>query len=200
MGKLADAKQAELDEARARIAELEAESETDSVADTALDEYKKLVRRVAIRVAKEQSWCDDGLNKVLEELFLPKKQTFRVPVEVTAKRRVSVLIDDAVTQEEADARVREGWDGQRLTREQLGGGFTYLEHEVLEPGASDPDVPLIGTPTGQLSGEWYSPNSYRWCGNRDGGNGYTCSRPRDHAGSTHVASTSYEVVDIWEGV
>lgn len=36
-------------------------------------EYKDLVRTVAIREARDNNWCDEGLNEVLEELSLDPK-------------------------------------------------------------------------------------------------------------------------------
>ena len=48
-----------------------------------LEEFRTKVREVAIRVAEEMDWCNDGLNEVLEELGLPKLVTqWRVTVEV----------------------------------------------------------------------------------------------------------------------
>lgn len=45
--------------------------------------FKTQVRDTAIRVAEEQGWCDDGLNRVLDELGLDRKTNPRVEVMVT---------------------------------------------------------------------------------------------------------------------
>lgn len=58
-----------------------------------LERYKTKVREVAIRVADEQSWCDQGLNDVLEELGLePNLHTYRVTVRVVLHQEVTVEI------------------------------------------------------------------------------------------------------------
>lgn len=59
-------------------------------------DFQKLVRDTAIRVAEEQSWCDQGLNEVLEELGLePKNKTYRVTVRVFAYQDVETEISAA---------------------------------------------------------------------------------------------------------
>ncbi len=55
---------------------------------TELNEFKTLVRDVAIRVAAEQGWCDDGLNAVLEELGLEPKTPPRKRITYTLEVQV----------------------------------------------------------------------------------------------------------------
>lgn len=67
-----DARTAEVGEQRVRANDL----------NTSLIAFQQQVREVAIRVADEQSWCDDGLNEVLEELGLDKKEPPEYDIEV----------------------------------------------------------------------------------------------------------------------
>ena len=63
--------------------------------------FKTQVRVVAIRVADEQNWCDSGLNEVLEELGLPRKQgEYRARVTVT----FDLLIKNDTEPDEYDVR------------------------------------------------------------------------------------------------
>lgn len=51
---------------------------------TKLESFQAQVREVAIRVAKENDWCADGLNDVLRELNLPTyKPKWRVELTIT---------------------------------------------------------------------------------------------------------------------
>lgn len=88
----------------------------------ALDTFRAEVRTVAIRVAEEQGWCDEGLNDVLAELGMePKETEWEVEVEVTARQTVTVRVtakDEAEAQEkivdgEVDVETdRSNWEWQ----------------------------------------------------------------------------------------
>lgn len=55
--------------------------------------YRDRVREEAIRVAKENGWCNEGLNMTLENLDLePVTQTYRVIVRVHAYQDVELDI------------------------------------------------------------------------------------------------------------
>jgi hypothetical protein len=73
----------------------------------ALERFRTEVRDTAIRVAGENSWCDQGLNEVLSELGLdPKTTEWTVEVAVVAMQTVSVTIT-AGSESEAEERVIE---------------------------------------------------------------------------------------------
>ena len=55
--------------------------------------FRRQVREVAIRVAKEMSWCNDGLNEVLDELGLVN-YTPRYAVNMVFRVQVIVESDD----------------------------------------------------------------------------------------------------------
>lgn len=58
-----------------------------------LDAFRAQVREEAIRVAESQGWCDEGLNRTLENLGLdPVTKEWLVNVEVTATRVFTVTI------------------------------------------------------------------------------------------------------------
>jgi hypothetical protein len=82
--------------------------EADPDADTDdLDTYKALVRGVAIDMATNQSWCDDGLNGVLDELGLGRKgQLYDVEVRVVAAQTVTLKVR---ANSEDEARSQIGW-------------------------------------------------------------------------------------------
>jgi hypothetical protein len=73
-----------------------------------LESFQAQVRDVAIRVAKENDWCVDGLNDVLGELSLPAYQPkWRVELTVTvvaaddydARDLVSELLSGAAVED-----------------------------------------------------------------------------------------------------
>jgi hypothetical protein len=61
------------------------------------------VREEAFRVAADQDWCDDGLNKTLAKLGLPLKVEYTTWVEIPTVRRVRIDNKSAQSQAEADA-------------------------------------------------------------------------------------------------
>jgi hypothetical protein len=62
-------------------------------AQTTLDSFRDQVREKAIEVAKENNFCNGGLNEVLEELGLqPLPSVFTVEIEFTATQTVTVEI------------------------------------------------------------------------------------------------------------
>lgn len=69
-----------------------------------LDRYKALVRAVAIRTARQQSWCREGLNEVLEELYLERhdRQVQRVRLQVD----VDVAPSDRTALDAREAAIR----------------------------------------------------------------------------------------------
>ena len=52
--------------------------------------FRTQVRDVAIRVAEEQGWCDDGLNDVLDELGLDPKEFPRQRITVKVTRTFTI--------------------------------------------------------------------------------------------------------------
>lgn len=72
------------------------------------EEFRVKVRDVAIRVARQQDWCDEGLNDVLEELGLPRKtQAYDVEVDVefTLRKTITVRVDEATDGDSAREQV-----------------------------------------------------------------------------------------------
>lgn len=61
-----------------------------SQAHLALDEFKTQVREKAIEVAKENGWCKDGLNEVLDELGLER---YNDSYTVTVSMEVVINVD-----------------------------------------------------------------------------------------------------------
>lgn len=56
-----------------------------------LDTYRELVREVAIELGRQQSWCDDGVNGVLDELGLDhiiRERDYTVRVDLIARQTV----------------------------------------------------------------------------------------------------------------
>jgi hypothetical protein len=90
--------------------------------------FKQQVREVAIRVAEEQTWCDNGLNEVLDELGLDRKEKPRYEVEVTVTYRFEFDHDDEnllVSDVESDLSTTAFDVG-----DPLGSDFTEVEHSV----------------------------------------------------------------------
>lgn len=76
------------------------------------DLFKEQVRDVAIRVQGEQSWCLEGLNRVLEELGLPGhmlEREFEVTVTVRATQQATVTVT-AISEDHARELVDNGFD------------------------------------------------------------------------------------------
>lgn len=82
---------------------------------TTHDEFRAQVREVAMRVAEEQSWCDTGLNGVLDELGLDRKYNqYRVSVQVTATQTVWVSGIEAGSEDEAIEYVQQNYDDDNI--------------------------------------------------------------------------------------
>lgn len=70
------------------------------------ERFREQVRDVAIRVADENNWCDNGLNEVLAELNLaPKEREFEVTVTVTAQQERTITIT-AIDEDDAQEKAR----------------------------------------------------------------------------------------------
>lgn len=83
----------QLNQTREELAQLKTEFEA----------YKKQVRDVAIEVAAEQGWCDDGLNERLQELGLePMARQWEVTVTLLGRQEVKIRVtaasDDAAAE------------------------------------------------------------------------------------------------------
>lgn len=171
-----------------------------------LDEYKTNLRKVLIRVAAEESYCDSGLNDVLEELDLAPKRTFYVKVRLTSyEQTFKVPVHDAQTQDEARALLEAGDDQARQIIKSYYGSFSG-DFEVVPPPvqpAADSGVPLPGQPN-PGDGEWYAtsvtsggPNQCRVRAEED--TNLYCTRPLDHAADWHVAAgKNAGVLEVWQ--
>lgn len=130
------------------------------------DAFRQLVREEAIRVARDQGWCDSGLNRTLSRLGLPEKRDVRVRVQVTRPsmpREYVLRVSDAETEEQARALLAAPGRLDREVRDQLGvlarDGYTF---SVVEPApaaapaapASAGAVPQVGQPA-PAEGPWY---------------------------------------------
>lgn len=160
--------------------------------------YKRLVRREAIRLATEHDWCDSGLNGVLQELGLPEKQVFRVPVDVMVRQRVSVAISDAESLEDARERIAAGGhvtEVQQAVGATPGSRVRYVKHDMPEAG-----VYVYGDPDPTAYGERGNSSSRAMREERCGANspqGYVCTwESADHEGD-HVAGAYNEVIAVW---
>lgn len=76
----------------------------EEVALSEVDRYKAQVRAVAIRTARQQNWCREGLNEVLEELDLERhdRQVQRVRLQVD----VDVAPSDRTALDAREAAIR----------------------------------------------------------------------------------------------
>jgi hypothetical protein len=108
----------------------------------------------------------------------------------------------AIEQELADFKVRVREEALRVRRNQGWRQSSMLETLTrlgLNEGAPEAtSIPQEGDSVRGLSEEWYVPYSHNWCGRRHRPTGYQCSRPHGHAGDTHVASTSLQVMRVWD--
>lgn len=170
---------------------------TDGEADpdastTDLATYKRLVRRVAIAVGKERSWCDDGVNEYLRALDLPEKVRHGVPVEVTTTSRVIVYVDDAESAEEARKRVEAGEATQveEAVASQFSRAATLVGHKVAN---------LEDTKVGDMDVTVPHPTRSTRCGAYDPSRSWLCTRPAGHEGQ-HIAGDAYRVVAVFPQV
>jgi hypothetical protein len=169
-----------------------ADTEPDPVAlGTDLEAYKKLVRRVGIRAAKERDWCDSGTNEYLAALGLPLKQRFQVPVETTITARVHVSVDDAETFEEALARAAADHD---VVKDSITRQFGARVTDIGAITAVSMDDVQVGDPDPCNHAE---PRMCHTQTNTHNGNGRVyCTLPRDHTGQ-HVAGNGTRVLWVW---
>ena len=167
---------------------------------TEFDEYRKQVRTVAIRTASERGWCDDGLNRVLGELGLPKKQRFRVPTTITVTIPHRLDIDDADSLEDAYARAAamtsDETELERIVRSNFGSAARAVSLEV-PPVLDTTALPAVGDPTPREGGMWWSGNRDDRCLTRTGDRAYVCTRPRHDASEMHVACTYDHVIAVY---
>lgn len=101
-----------------------------ATAEQQLEAFQVQVRDVAIRVAQDQNWCDQGLNEVLEELGLPRKSSrYRVSVTVTANKVFDIEVQAASG---GDAwRMVDDWGSSTLLEHigELPGGWEHVSHD-----------------------------------------------------------------------
>lgn len=180
-------------------------SKADAV-QAEFDAFKQQVRAEALRVQREMSWCDSGLNETLSRLGLPQKTDVRVPVrliEVPRQPRVetvSLLVPDAESAEHARTLLA---DREELTRRIRRAFGSYWEPELLQPAPTDgTGVPVVGEER-PAEGTWYAtsaaPGGPNQCRVVDEQTGVYCTRPLAHPADVHVAAgNSAGVLAVWE--
>lgn len=171
-------------------------------AQAELDAYKRRVRDEAYRAAKENGWCQQGLERSLQHLGLEPKQVFRV--QVRAQRAPQEFTVAVSADSEAEARQLLRDEPQRV-RDYAGTGYTSFE--VIDPAAA-PAAADSATGTPQIGqarpaeGTWYAmsresggPNQCRvW----NSGHSVYCTRPAGHPVNVHVAAGNSDgVLDVW---
>lgn len=97
-------------------------------------------------------------------------------------------------------RVRrdEGWDRTSMLRTFTRLGLSETEPASAPAAPAETSIPREGDPTAGLSGDWYTQFVRSWCERSHRPSGFVCSRPRGHAGDTHVASNALRVLRVWE--
>lgn len=106
-------------------------------AEQAADRFRKQVREVAIRVAEEQNWCDQGLNEVLDELGLDRKEIeYNVTVNVTLHASVTIPITAPSVHDARDLANESADEVETALRNEYGvnrvGAFDDVEWEADE--------------------------------------------------------------------
>lgn len=174
------------------------------------EELRRTTRAEAIRVAREQRWCDDGLNQTLRNLGLAEKREYDVPVTVTISREAVITVTDAESMEDARAKVAAGEfnDGTSVegwVQGYLGSGNHLVSWEVpevkppseVEVGDLDPTMEEQNAFHAMVGDARYTA---RTCGDGhnfpDGTYGY-CTRPRNHDLDQHVAGNGSRVIGVW---
>jgi hypothetical protein len=125
------------------------------------DAFRKKVREVALKVQGDQGWCDDGFNEAMQELGLPEKKTFRIPVRIhTVAKPVerviarTIVVRDAETEEEARMKTL-ARDPEELARDEgLGDRFASVRVEAVPPPASPVLAPGRVTPDMITASGW----------------------------------------------
>jgi hypothetical protein len=114
-------------------ANLQREIEARRAAQAALTRFQEQVRDVAIRVAEEQSWCDNGLNEVLEELGLERKEKeYEVEVRVEGWAYVTVTVTATNDDEAGEKAIEEIENGNQDTSDLDWNVESTEVHEVSE--------------------------------------------------------------------
>jgi hypothetical protein len=104
--------------------------EAQARAEQTLAAYKIQVREVAIRVAEEQDWCNEGLNEVLTELGLDGvTRSYRVPVELTATQTVYIDVE-AIDIDHAVSQVEDNYTSSDLAQEADGDDWSVSDYSV----------------------------------------------------------------------
>lgn len=155
-------------------------------------EYRKFVRRTAIRVARENGWCDGGLHEYLTELGLPPKgDGIKVPVTVRAvyvvQKTVMVRVDADDTAEAQSLLT--GEEGDRLVKAHLGTHYVNtaeISELSYEPVVLAEDDLKLGDPDVITA-------AHRRCEHYSGG--YYCTRERAHTGR-HMAGDGTTIIYV----
>jgi hypothetical protein len=129
-------------EARALIRQAQADRDRaqreHGLLSNEFDEFRATVVRVAQEKARQHGWCS-VVNRALQDMGLEANRRFRVQVEVTATRTVSVEVDaedgeaawrqvDGMSQSElADAYER--YNGESFGPHVLGDYWDYTSHD-----------------------------------------------------------------------
>jgi hypothetical protein len=169
--------------------------EKDANADTDdLDVYKRLVRREAIKLQREFSWCNGGTSDVLEQVGLPRIEDIYAYADIVVRKRIKVFAPEAYDQAEADQLLAEGKlddsvKANLTARDKL---ISYGPADLGDLQYGDPD------PTG-----WGDQGNNRARAERNGrcahpvvvnGTTYGCTYgDKDHEG-VHVAGSYNEVI------
>lgn len=80
------------------------------------EQFRAQVRELAIETAANEGWCNEGLNRALEELGLPgTRRDFTVDVSINVSRTISITVE-AVDEDEARREVEDN-DSAELLRQ-----------------------------------------------------------------------------------
>jgi multidrug efflux pump subunit AcrA (membrane-fusion protein) len=125
----------ELDTLRADLASARREAEfARSSARSELDAFKAQVREVALEAKKENNWCDDGFNSVMQELELePLPHTIVIEIEVRATQTVTVELTSNDLDEMTEEAAREHIEGGNVDFSDLITSYNW-EYEDVEEG------------------------------------------------------------------
>lgn len=168
---------------------------------TTLTEYQEFVRTEALKVQVDMGWPDEKLNATLRALGLPEKLNFYVPVEVTGKMVVVINVTDAMTEDEARAKVA-GMSSEELRTQVRNfanvGNFTQLSGEVT----TIPDTFAVGDPDFTLSNSsiyasMQTREERRQCENYRANSSAYCTLRRGHDNDHHVAGNGSSIIAVW---
>lgn len=162
-----------------------------STIPTTLDEYKEFARQEALRVQKDMNWPDEKLNATLRALGLPEKQRHVFTATVTATRKVSLVDDESLTREEAEAKLLD-----RAKNDPRFVGYQVQAVEALPEGAVDDRVYQRGDEDDTLLAQGVDRSG--WCGSTNP-NGYTCTREPGHGGNHAAGYGRNDVIGrVWD--